>query len=59
MADTYAKAAASRSVPFHDDATPRELLDEATLSYMSHTATEARPRASAEWIRDNVRAERQ
>ena len=58
MADTYAKAAASRSSPCHDDATPRELLDGTTLSYMNRTATEAGSRASAEWIRDNVRAER-
>ena len=58
MADTYAKAAASRSAPCHHKATPRELLGEATLSYMNHTATEARSRDSAKWIKDNVRAER-
>ena len=58
MADRYAKAAADRSAPRRDDATPRELIDEATLSYMARTATEARSRATVEWIKDNVRAER-
>ena len=58
MADRYAKAAASRSAPYQDDATPRELIDEATLSYMARTATGAKSQAMAEWIKDNVRAER-
>ena len=55
MANRYAKAAVDLSAPCHDDATPRELIDEATLSYMTRTATEARSRAAAEWIKDNVR----
>ena len=58
MADRYAKAAADRSAPCRDDATPRELIDEATLSYMTRAATEARSRAAVEWIKDNVREER-
>ena len=58
MADRYAKAAADRSAPRRNDATPRELIDEATLSYMARTATEARSRATVEWIKDNARAER-
>ena len=58
MADRYAKAAADHSAPYRDEATPKELIYEATLSYMTRTATEARSRATAEWIKDNVRAER-
>ena len=58
MADRYAKAAADRSAPCRDDATPRELIDEATLSDMTHTATKARSRATAEWIKEIVHAER-
>ena len=58
MADRYAKAAADRSAPCRDEATPPELVDEASLSYMTRTATEARSRATAEWITDHVRAER-
>ena len=58
MADRYARAAADRSARCRDDATLRELIEEATLSYMARTATEARSRAMMEWIKDNVRAER-
>ena len=58
MADRYAKAAADHSAPYRDEATPKELIYEATLSYMTRTATAARSRATAEWIKDNVRAER-
>ena len=57
-ADRYAKAAADRSAPCQDEATPEGLLNEASLSYMTGTATKARSRATAEWITDNVRAER-
>ena len=35
------------------------MLDEASLSYMTRTATEARSRATVERITDHVRAERQ
>ena len=56
-ADRYAKAAADRSAPCRDEATPPELIDEASLSYMARTATEARSRATVEWITANVRAE--
>ena len=56
-ADVYAKAAASLLTLCRGDATPRELLDEASLSHMTRTATEARSQAAAEWIKDNVRAE--
>ena len=35
MADRYAKAANDRSAPCRDEATPRELIDEATLSHMT------------------------
>ena len=58
-ADIYAKAAASRSAPCRDDANPADLQDEASLSYMTRTATEARSQATAEWIGSHVRAERQ
>ena len=47
-ADRYAKAAADRAAPCQDEATPGELLDEASLSYMARTATETRSRATAE-----------
>ena len=57
-ADAYAKAAAARTAPCCDEETPTELRDEASLSYMTRTATEARSRASEEWIKGNVRAER-
>ena len=57
-ANRYAKAAADWSVPCRDEATPPELIDEASLSYMARTATEARYRATTEWITDNVRTER-
>ena len=48
MADRYAKAAADHSAPCRDDDTPKELIDEATLSYMTRTATETRSRATVE-----------
>ena len=57
-ADRYAKAAAGRSAPCHDEATPGALLDEASLSYMTRPATEARSRTTAERIIGNDRAER-
>ena len=57
-ADEYAKAAADCLAPCQDDATPRELRDEASLSYMTRTATEARSQATTAWIQGNVRAER-
>ena len=57
-ADRYARAAADRAAPCQDEATPEELLDEASLLNMTRTATEARSRATAEWITDHVRAER-
>ena len=57
-ADRYAMAAADQSAPWQDEATPEELLDEASLSYITRTATEARSRATAEWVRGHVRAER-
>ena len=56
-ADTYEKAAASRSAPCHEDAIPRELLNQATHYFLSHAATEARSCVPAEWIWENVRAE--
>ena len=55
-ADGYAKAAADQSAPCDDDETPDELRREASLSYMTRTATEARSRAMAEWITDHVAA---
>ena len=57
-ADRYAKAAADRPAPCQDEATTQGLIDEASLSYMTRTATEARSRATEERITDNVRAER-
>ena len=58
IADRYAKAAAGQSAPCQDEATPDELLDVASLSYMTRTATEARSRATVERITDHGRAER-
>ena len=59
MADRWARAAADRTAQCSDSDTPGNLLSGASLSYMTRTATEARSRASAEWIEDHVRAERQ
>ena len=57
-ADAYAWAAAARTAPCCDEETPTELRHEASLSYMTRTATETRSRALEEWIKGNVRAER-
>ena len=57
-ADKHAQAPADRSAPSQDEATRGELLDEASLLYMTRIATEARSRAMAEWITDNFHAER-
>ena len=57
MSGRYARAAASRSAPYQDNATPTELLGETTLAYMTRAATEARSEATAAWIWDDVRPE--
>lgn len=54
-ADEFAKAAARRAAPCSDDGVSDALLKEASLSHMSRSATEARPRASTEWICSHVR----
>lgn len=59
VADRWAKVAADRAAPCSDSDTPESLLTEASLPYMTRTATEARSRAAAEWISDKVCAERQ
>ena len=58
QADSYAKAAARRTAPCSNEEVPDELLTEASLSHMSRSATEARFRASAEWIASHVCPER-
>ena len=58
QADSYAKAAARQTASFSDEEVPDELLREASLSHMARSATEARSRASAEWIASNVRSTR-
>ena len=58
QADSYAKMAARRTAPCNGDDVPEALLTEASLSHMSRSATEARSRASAEWIASHVRSER-
>ena len=52
------RAAARRAVPCSDDVVSDALLNEASLSHMSRSATEARLRASAEWITSNAHPER-
>ena len=56
VADENARTAASRSAPCSngDDGVPDELRWEASLSHMTRTATEARSRATAEWIASRV-----
>ena len=57
-ADDYAKTAARQTTPCSDEEVPYALLKETSLSHMSRSATEVKPRASAEWIASNVRPER-
>ena len=56
-ADESAKAAASQTAPCSNSVSD-ELRWEASLSHMTRYATEARPRASAEWITSHVGARR-
>ena len=59
QADSYAKAVASRSALHNDnDDVPDGLPTEASLSHMSRSATEARSRATAEWIDSHVHSTR-
>ena len=59
QADMYAKAAARWPVPYNDDDYVLDgLLTEARFSHMSCSATEARLRASAEWIASHVLPQR-
>ena len=55
-ADAYAKTAAGRTTPCCDSDAPDDVLDEASLSNMSRTATEARTQATAKWISSRVGA---
>ena len=54
VADEYAKSTATGDALADD--IPKGYSDE--TSYMTKVATEARPRESAEWIPEHVRAER-
>ena len=56
--DAYERAAAGRTAPCCDTDTPNNFLGEASLSYMTRTATEARSQATAEWIASRVGARR-
>ena len=56
MADTICKGGGGSHGPVLDADTRDELLDEATISYMTRTATEARSRATAEWISSRIGA---
>ena len=56
--DEFAKAAAKRVAPCSDENVVDELLTQASLSYMSRSATEARSRSSAELIASHARTER-
>ena len=58
VADRFAKAAAGRTAPCNDGDIPDDFLDEASLSYMTRTATEARSQATVEWISSRVGAPR-
>ena len=53
-ADAHARAAAGRAEPCCDADTPDDFRDEASLSYMTRAATEARSQATAEWISSRV-----
>ena len=55
-ADESAKAAAEGGEP--DNAVPDEYRREASLSYMTRVATEARSQETARWARDHVGPQR-
>ena len=57
-AHKFAEAAAWRTAPCNDDEVPDALMQEASLSHMSRSATNTRSRGAAEWITSNVHPER-
>ena len=58
MADEYAKAAAIGNARVETEGVPEGYMGETSLSHMARVATEARPRETADWIREHVRPER-
>ena len=58
VADRFAKAATGRTAPCNDANIPDDFLDEASLSYMTRTATEARSQATVEWVSSRIGARR-
>ena len=54
----HADATAKRAAGGEEDRASPEYLGEASLSHLTRKTTEARSRATREWIRDHVRRER-